>query len=111
MPILSFSQNTSKITITSEQLRTANLIFLEHKKFSETIPLLDKEIYNLKLINKSWERTDSIRKNQLVYCDNVIQDQYKAIENLNKSIDRKNNIIKYGTIGSCAIIILCLFLK
>lgn len=71
--ICSFSQNTSNVIITSEQLRVTNLIFAEHKKFSETIPLLNEEIVNLKLINRSLERTDSIRKLQLTYYGDVIK--------------------------------------
>lgn len=92
-------------------MRTANLIFVEHKKLTETVPLLNKEIDNLKLINKSWEKTDSLRKMQLTYYDNVIEDKNRSIENLNKTLKRKQNIIKYGTAGSCILIVLCLLLK
>ena len=67
VPIWCYSQDTLKIT--SEQLRITNLIFLEHKKFSEQVPLLENKIYNLEQINKSWENTDSIRKSQLLYYD------------------------------------------
>lgn len=109
--ICSFSQSTSKITITGEQLRTANLIFVEHRKLTETVPLLNKEINNLKLINKSWEKTDSLRRLQLTYYNDVIEDKNRSIEDLNKSLKRKQNIIKYGSAGSCLIIILCLLLK
>lgn len=92
-------------------MRTANLIFIEHKKLTETVPLLNKEIYNLKEINKSWERTDSLRKLQLTYYDNTIKDKNRSIEDLNKALKKKQNIIKYGSAGSCILIILCLLLK
>lgn len=92
-------------------MRTANLIFVEHQKLSETVPILNKEISNLKLINKSWEKTDSLRKLQLTYYDNVVEDRDKYIEELNKSLKKKQNIIKYGSVGSCIVIVLCLLLK
>lgn len=97
--------------ITSEQLRTTNLIFLEHKKFSEQVPLLESKIYNLEKINKSWEHTDSIRKIQLLYCHQEIEKRNKSIDNLNKSLNKKQNIIEYGACASVITIILCLFLK
>ena len=105
----SFSQDTLKIT--SDQLRTANLVFLEHKKFSEQIPLLNQQITNLEQINESWKQTDSIRKSQLLYCNQVIEDKNKSIEGLNKSLKRKDSIIKYGGTVSVLTIILCLLLK
>lgn len=105
----SFSQDTLKIT--SEQLRLTNVIFLEHKKFSEQIPLLQQQITNLEQINESWKQTDSIRKSQLLYCNQVIEDKNKSIEGLNKSLKRKQNLIKYGGTASVLTIILCLLLK
>ena len=105
----SFSQDTLKIT--SEQLRLTNVIFLEHKKFSEQVPLLQQQITNLEQINESWKQTDSIRKSQLLYCNQVIEDKNKSIEDLNKSLKRKQNLIKYGGTASVLTIILCLLLK
>lgn len=104
-----YSQDTLKIT--SEQLRITNLIFIEHKKFSEQIPLLESEIYNLEQINKSWEKTDSIRKSQILYCNQEIEERNKKIDNLNKSLNKRQNIIKYGACASVVAIVLCLFLK
>lgn len=92
-------------------MRTANLIFIEHKKLTETVPLLNKEINNLQLINKSWEKTDSLRRLQLTYYDDIIEDKNRSIESLNKSLKKKQNIIKYGSVGSCVLLILCLLLK
>lgn len=109
VPIWCYSQDTLKIT--SEQLRITNLIFLEHKKFSEQVPLLENKIYNLEEINKSWENTDSIRKSQLLYYNQEIENKNKSIDNLNKSLNKKQNIIKYGACASIIAIVLCLFLK
>ena len=77
---------------------------------SETVPLLNKRITNLELINKSWEKTDSLRRVQLLYYGNIIEDKNRSIEGLNKSL-KKQNVIKYGAAGSCVLILLCLLLK
>ena len=103
---LSYSQST--LTITSEQLRITNLIFNDHKRLSEQVPLLTQQISNLEHINSSWEKTDSIRKSQIVYYNQVIEDQNKSIDGLNKSLEKKRKIIKYGGVSS--IIIICLLL-
>lgn len=105
------SQNTSKIIITSEQLKTANLIFVEHEKLTKSLPLFEERITNLELINKSWERTDSIRRAKLLYFDKLIKDKNRSIEDLNKSLKKKQKVIRYGAAGSCVLIIACLLLK
>lgn len=99
-----YSQN---ITITSEQLKTANLIFVEHQKLSKTVPLLEQQITNLELINRSWERTDSIRQIQI---NKIVEEKNKSIDNLKKTLKTKQNIIKYGALSSVAII-LCLLIN
>lgn len=101
-----YSQDTLKIT--SEQLRTTNLIFAEHKKLSQTVPLLEQQISNLTLINKSWERTDSINK---INFQIELNTKDKSIKDLEKSLKKKQDIIKYGSISSCALILLCLLVK
>ena len=78
---------------------------------SKTVPLLTKEIDNLKKINNSWERTDSLRKVQLKIYNDIIKDRDNSIDKLNRSIKVKNNIITYGAAGSCIVILLCLLLK
>lgn len=90
----SFSQTTSKITITDEQLKVANLIFVEHKKFSEEIPLLKKQITNLELLDLSWQKSDSIKSQEIQYY------KYKVIES-NKAYNKleiKTNKYKTATI-------------
>ena len=102
-----YSQDTSKITITSDQLRTANLIFAEHKEFSRLVPLIQQENYNLQTINKTWERTDSIKTSQ-------INQQYKMIEKQNENIDKLKKSIKVrNTVTGVSLItaLLCLLLN
>ena len=102
-----YSQDTSKITITSDQLRTANLIFAEHKEFSQLVPLIQQENANLQTINKTWERTDSIKTSQ-------INQQYKMIERQNENIDKLKKSIKVrNTVTGVSLItaLLCLLLN
>ena len=102
-----YSQDTSRITITSDQLRTANLIFAEHKEFSQLVPLIQQENANLQIINKTWERTDSIKTSQ-------INQQYKMIERQNENIDKLKKSIKVrNTVTGVSLItaLLCLLLN
>ena len=101
------SQDTSKIIITSEQLRTTNLIFSEHKKFSELIPLLQLENSNLRTINNTWVRTDSIKNMQFYNQNQTISEQCKNMDKLKKSIKVRNSVIGISILTT----VLCLILK
>ena len=101
------SQDTSKIIITSEQLRTTNLIFSEHKKFSELIPLLQLENSNLRTINDTWVRTDSIKNMQIYNQNQTISEQCKNMDKLKKSIKVRNSVIGISILTT----VLCLILK
>lgn len=101
------SQDTSKITITSDQLRTANLIFAEHKQYSQLIPLLQQENLNLQTINKTWVRTDSIKSAQLYQKNQIISEQLIDMEHMRKTIKIGNTV----TGASVLITVLCLILK
>lgn len=105
------SQDTSKITITSDQLRTTNLIFAEHKEYSEMIPLLQQENSNLLEINKTWIRTDSLRMIQIQNRDQQILQQEQHVDKLEKSLKRQQTT--WGTVtGVCIVVtVLCLCLK
>lgn len=95
LPICSFSQTTSTITITPEQLKTTNLIFLEHKKYSEEVPLLEQKVEVLEKINKSWLHTDSIRKaNELQYNSLIKKDSIRIakLQNTNKTVKNVTKI-------------------
>ena len=111
MPIYCSSQNISKVIITSDQLRTANTIFIEHAKFSKEVPLLKLKVDNLEKMNSNWKNTDSIRKIQLIKCNNIIQDQNKSIKDLQKSLRKKHKIINFGITGSIIVLLSCLLIK
>lgn len=124
VPICSFSQHMSSptlidtihlsipvnkdelVTITDKQLKTANLIFLEHEKLSKEVPLLNEKISNLEKINSIWQHTDSIRKsNELKYIK-TINDNDSKIKQLKK--DKK--ILLGTSFTSIALFLLSLFL-
>ena len=101
------SQDTSRITITSDQLRTANLIFAEHKEYSQLVPLIQQENANLQIINKTWERTDSIKTYQINQQSKMIERQNENIDKLKKSIKVRNTVTGVSLITA----LLCLLLN
>ena len=102
-----YSQDTSRIIITSDQLRTANLIFAEHKEYSQLVPLIRQENANLQLINKTWERTDSIKTYQINQQSKMIERQNENIDKLKKSIKVRNTVTGVSLITA----LLCLLLN
>lgn len=109
LPTYSFSQTTSTITITPEQLKTTNLIFLEHEKYTKEVPLLNKKIETLEEINKSWLHTDSIRRiNEKQYNTIIKRDSIK-ITQLQSSHKKYKVVTKISIILN--IILACLLVK
>lgn len=109
LPTYSFSQTTSTITITPEQLKTTNFIFLEHEKYTKEVPLLNKKIETLEEINKSWLHTDSIRRiNEKQYNAIIKKDSIK-ITQLQSSHKKYKVVTKISIILN--IILACLLVK
>lgn len=109
LPTYSFSQTTSTITITPEQLKTTNLIFLEHEKYTKEVPLLNKKIETLEKINKSWLHADSIRRiNEKKYNTIIKKDSIK-ITQLQSSRKKYKVVTKISIILN--IILACLLVK
>ena len=124
VPICSFSQHMSSpalidtihlsipvnkdelVTITDKQLKTANLIFLEHEKLSKEVPLLNEKISNLEKINSIWQHTDSIRKsNELKYIKTINNNDSKI-----KQLKKDKKILLGTSFTSIALFLLSLFL-
>ena len=101
------SQDTSKIIITSDQLRTANLIFAEHKQYTQLVPLLQQENLNLQTINRTWVRTDSIKSAQLYQKNQIISEQLIDMDRMRKTIKVGGTV----TGVSVLITVLCLILR
>lgn len=120
---MTHSQDTSRITtisdttsvptisITSDQLRTTNLIFAEHKELSQIVPLLQQENSNLQTINETWERTDSLKTVQLSTQSQIISQQSQDIERLNKSLRISTSVGGTAVGLSIVVTVLCLLLK
>jgi hypothetical protein len=106
VPILSISQTTSdSIKITSEQLRTTNLIFAEHAKLSSQVLLLQDEVRNLEKIDSLWLKTDSVRREQINQYARVVKQQETKIKKAKKWSRFKDFVI-----GGLSILSLCLLL-
>lgn len=124
VPICSFSQHMSSptlidtihlsipvnkdelVTITDKQLKTVNLIFLEHEKLSKEVPLLNEKISNLEKINSTWQHTDSIRKsNELKYIKTINNNDSKI-----KQLKKDKKILLGTSFTSIALFLLSLFL-
>ena len=105
-PILSISQTISdSIKISSEQLRTTNLIFAEHAKLSNQVLLLENQVRNFEKVDSIWLHTDSIRKEQVTQYEQVIQQQEKKLNKTKKLSQFKDFII-----SGLSILSLCLLL-
>lgn len=109
LPTYSFSQTTSTITITPEQLKTTNLIFLEHEKCTKEVPLLNKKIETLEKINKSWLHTDSIRRINEKQYNTIIKKDSIKITQLQSSRKKYKVVTKISIILN--IILVCLLVK
>lgn len=109
LPTYSFSQTTSTITITPEQLKTTNLIFLEHEKYTKEVPLLNKKIETLEEINKSWLHTDSIRRINEKQYNSIIKKDSIKITQLQSSHKKYKVVTKISIILN--IILACLLVK
>ena len=109
LPTYSFSQTTSTITITPEQLKTTNLIFLEHEKYTKEVPLLNKKIETLEEINKSWLHTDSIRRTNEKQYNAIIKKDSIKITQLQSSHKKYKVVTKISIILN--IILACLLVK
>ena len=105
-PISSTSQTISdSIKISSEQLRTTNLIFAEHAKLSNQVLLLENQICNLEKVDSIWLHTDSIRRKQVTQYEQVIQQQEKQLDKT-----KRQSWFKDFIISGLSILSLCLLL-
>ena len=109
LPTYSFSQTTSTITITPEQLKITNLIFLEHEKYTKEVPLLNKKIETLEKINKSWLHTDSIRRINEKQYNTIIKKDSIKITQLQNSRKKYKVVTKISIILN--IVLACLLVK
>lgn len=110
MTTMCFSQNISDsikldsiVLITPNQLKEANLIFVEHQKLLRENDLLFKQISNYKLDNELLLKTDSLRTLQLRNYEGLTESYSLKIEQLNKEIKRKNNALLVWKVGGVTV--------
>ena len=116
-----FSQTTSAETspdsivfITSEQLKYANLIFVEHEKLLTENSLLNFKINKLQSKLKLSETLDSLRLYQISQYKGINNTYALQINDLNRSISKKDKTIlglKIGCVTVSVGIVLLLLLK
>lgn len=119
IPTMCFSQITQQsignntVQITTQQLKTSNLIFNEHEKWSKEIPLLNNQINNLELINKSYKLQDSLRENQIDLYDKELKIYNSELSIKDKQIKKlkfTKSAYKIGGIGTTIIAFIVGFL-
>ena len=116
--IMCFSSNTSgvirqdsTVLITSDQLKYANLIFVEHKKLLEENRLLYQQVKNYKAKTNNLLKTDSLRVEQITNYQHINEEHILQIDNLNKAIKKKDRTVTCWKIGGITVSIgLVLFL-
>lgn len=116
-----FSSNTSEairqgsiVSITSDQLKYTNLIFIEHKKLLEENKLLLQQVQNYKVKTNYLLTTDSLRVAQISNYKLMNREYSMQIENLNKTIKKKDRAVTCWKIGGITVsigLILFLILK
>lgn len=116
-----FSQTTSTeispdsiVSITSEQLKYANLIFVEHEKLLTENSLLNSQIGNYQNKLRLAEETDSLRLSQISQYKGINETYSLQIQDLNRSISKKDRTIlglKIGCVTVSVGVILLLLLK
>lgn len=114
----SFSQTTypkltsdSLIVITPQQLKTTNLIFLEHKKLKLEVPELNKQIVSYESLINSYTKSDSLKNSQISELTNYIEVSEQVRKNQLKEINRlksKNQLYKGLSIGGVTISVIFL---
>ena len=119
--ITCFSSTTSEVTrrdsivsITSDQLKYANLIFVEHKKLLEENDLLTQQVQNYQVKTDLLLRTDSLRVSQITNYQHINEAYATQIEDLNKAIKKRDRAITCWKIGGITVsvgLVLFLLLK
>lgn len=96
----------SLIVITPLQLKKTNLIFLEHSKLLQQMPLLESQIQNLEKINSDFEKADSVRQVQLNRCLTQLQTNTEALIMMSNSLkesEKKTQKWRNWTIGGVGV--------
>ena len=115
IPTICSSQNIwnqdSVVTITSKQLKEANLIFIEHKKLLNENNLLYKQIDNYRKDSCLLIQLDSINNVKINDYKNLVTKQEKCITSLKKDLSKSNKRSIWTGISGLVIGLLFTFIK
>lgn len=119
--ISAFSSTTSEpikqdsiIYVTTQDIKYANLIFVEHKKLIKDNFLLTQQLENYKDLTNTLTQIDSLRLRQINEYSELNQSYQLQIDQLNKDMKKKNRTLlgwKIGGITVSAGLLLFLLLK
>lgn len=107
-------KNDSIVLVTPSQLKYANLLFIEHKRFLEENKLLNQQILNYRTKIDYMIKTDSLRISQIDNYQRMNRESTNKIKELNSDLKKKQKILtgwKIGGITVSAGLILSLLLK
>lgn len=96
---LNYIEQDSTVLITYDQLKQANLIFVEHSKLLEENRLLNQQIINYIDMNNYLSEIDTLRVQQLNNLKDINFQYLNKIEDLNKTISKNKttiNVLKVG---------------
>lgn len=121
MRIICFSSTTSIptgpdsiVSVTTSDLKYANLIFVEHNKLLKENSLLYQQVGNYTELNNQLTQIDSLRLQQINEYDKLNQSYVAQINALNKKVKKKNKALRYWQIGGITVsvgLVLFLLLK
>lgn len=102
--MLVFSLTTSNLTnqdsiVSNQDIKYANLIFIEHQKLSQDNILLTQQIENYKDLVTNLELTDSLRVQQISEYSTINQNYKQEINSLTNSIKQKDKSLLFWKIG------------
>lgn len=107
-------ENDSIVSITSEQLKETNLIFVEHAKLLKENSLLVEQLDNYIVDVQLLEEADSIRVLQIENYKAMMESYQDHVKELNKEIKKKERLllgIEIGGVTITAGLLLLLLLK
>lgn len=108
------TESDSIVSVTTSDLKYANLIFVEHSKLLKENSLLYQQVGNYVELNNQLTQIDSLRLQQINEYDKLSQNYAIQIDALNKEVKKKNKAIRYWQIGGVTVsvgLVLFLLLK
>lgn len=97
------TESDSTVSVTTSDLKYANLIFVEHDKLLKENSLLYQQVGNYADLNRQLVQVDSLRLQQISEYNKLNQSYVIQIDALNKEVKKKNKTIRYWQIGGVTV--------